>query len=80
MEPPIYIFTLLTCFYLWKHFLTIVIHVYYMLDTICRIQNASDRAVMVQCIDHQCDVLAHVAVDVVRTAEQFRCLIDLGLL
>ena len=30
---------------------------------------------MVQCIDHQCDVLAHVAVDVVRTAEQFRCLI-----
>ena len=31
---------------------------------------------MVQCIDHQCDVLAHGAVDVVRTAEQFRCLID----
>ena len=31
---------------------------------------------MVQCIDHQCDVLAHVAVDVVRAAEQFRCLID----
>ena len=76
MEPPIYIFTLLTCFYLWKHFLTIVIHVYYMLDTICRIQNASDRAVMVQCIDQKRKILAHITVNVVRLRQKLRCLID----
>ena len=76
MEPPIYIFTLLTCFYLWKHFLTIFIHVYYMLDTICRIQNASDRAVMVQCIDQKRKILAHITVNVVRLRQKLRCLID----
>ena len=76
MEPPIYIFTLLTFFYLWKYFLTIIVHVHYMLDTIRRIQNASNRTVMVQCIDQKRKILAHITVNIVRLRQKLRCLID----
>mgnify|MGYP000638747988 CR=1 FL=1 len=37
----------------------------YILDTLVGIQNAADGTVMVQCINHQRDVFAHLAADIV---------------
>ena len=47
-----------------------------MLDTLVRAEDAADRTVVVQRIDQQSDIFAEVTVDVVRSAQQFRCLVD----
>ena len=45
-------------------------------DSVCRIQKVADRHIMIQRINDQCDIFAHIACDVIRFGEKLRCLIN----
>ena len=47
-----------------------------MLDTFVRTEDTADRTIVIQSINQKSDVFAEVAVDVVRSAQQFRCLVN----
>lgn len=53
-----------------------VIHVDDVVNTVDRIQDTADGSVVVQGIDHERDILAHITVNVIRTFKQLRSLID----
>ena len=36
----------------------------------------ADRHIMIQCINDQCNVFAHITVDIVWSGQQFRGLVD----
>ena len=46
-----------------------------LLNAVTRIKQGADRTVVIQRIDQESDVFAHVAADVVRLQQQFRLLI-----
>ena len=48
----------------------------YMMNTVNRIQNTADRTVMVEGVDHQCNIFAHVTINIIRSFQKFRRLID----
>ena len=45
-------------------------------NAVDRIQDAADRSVVVQGIDHERDIFAHITVNIIRTFKQLRSLID----
>ena len=46
------------------------------LDAFYRVQEFADGIVVIQGVDDQGDVFAHIAVDIVRFTQQFRGLVD----
>ena len=61
---------------LFLNFFAAVIPCHGFLDPLIWRQDAADGAVMVQSVDHQCDIFAHITVDIIRTRKKLRCLID----
>ena len=49
---------------------------YAAVDSVHRVKELADGLVVVKSVDDQGNVFAHVAVDIVRSGKQFRCLIS----
>ena len=58
-----------------KNFFPFPIFTQHILNPFAWVQNIADRTVMIQRLDNQGNVLAHVAADIVRTFQKFRALV-----
>ena len=62
----------------WDYLFLILAHVvcYTAFDSVYRIQKVADRSIMIQGINDQCDVFAHITADVVWLLKKLRCLVN----